>query len=89
MPVRALTIELRTQDEQTERNLRRWNELLGDPSLANLEGRIETDRHGQIVMSPPPSAQHGRFETRIARLLGELLPQGEAIVECPIPPPTE
>ncbi len=80
----TLTIELPAQEKQTEQNLRRWSELLDDPLLENLEGRIETDRHGQIVVSPPPSAQHGRFETRIARLLGELLPNGEAIVECPI-----
>jgi Uma2 family endonuclease len=80
----TLTIALPPQGRQTEANLRRWDELLEDPSLATFEGRVETDRHGQVIMSPPPSAHHGRFETRIARLLDEHMLTGEAIVECPI-----
>ncbi|HEV8541156.1 MAG TPA: Uma2 family endonuclease [Verrucomicrobiae bacterium] len=82
MPV--LTIELPPQREQTAFNLKRWDELLDDPVLAKIEGRIETDRHGQIIMSPPPSASHGRFEHQIARLVQDLMQTGEGITECPI-----
>jgi hypothetical protein len=52
--VSGLTIELRPREEQTAFNLRRWAELLADPEVRRIEGRIETDRHGRVVMSPPP-----------------------------------
>jgi Uma2 family endonuclease len=80
----TLTIELPEQKAQTAFNLRRWGELVGDPELAKIEGRIETDRHGHIVMSPPPAAGHGRFQARIASLLEDLMTSGEAVCECPI-----
>lgn len=80
----TLKIELPSQREQTALNLRRWDELLADPELARIEGRIETDRHGQIVMSPPPAAQHGRFQFRIGDLLRDKMESGEVLTECPI-----
>jgi Uma2 family endonuclease len=80
----TLTIELPTQREQTAFNLRRWSELLSDPELAKIEGRIETDRHGHIIMSPPPAASHGSFQYRIGRLLEDLMLKGRVITECPI-----
>ena len=49
----TLMIELPPQEAQRNFNLRRWAELLDDPELAKIEGRIETDRHGHIIMSPP------------------------------------
>jgi Uma2 family endonuclease len=71
---------------QVEFNERRWAELVADPLLAGFEGRVETDRYGQIVMSPPPAARHGRFQSRIILLLERLMPSGsgEAVSECPI-----
>ena len=80
----SLVIELPARPDQTAFNLRRWDELLDDPELARIEGRIETDRHGQIIMSPPPGVRHGRYGTRIAFLLGELLENGEPLIEIPI-----
>ena len=47
----TLTIALRAQPAQTAFNLRRWGELLADPELARVEGRLETDRHGHILMA--------------------------------------
>ena len=44
----TVTIELPSQSAQTEVNLRRWAELVADPELAKIEGRIETDRHGHF-----------------------------------------
>lgn len=79
-----LTIELPSQREQRESNLRRWDELLADPELAKVEGRIETDRHGQIIMSPPPSAQHGSHQFKVADRLRDLMKDGEILTECPI-----
>jgi Uma2 family endonuclease len=79
-----LTIELPSHREQNAFNLRRWEEVLADPDLAKVEGRVETDRHGQIIMSPPASARHGSFQSRIARRLWDLMPSGEVLTECPI-----
>jgi Uma2 family endonuclease len=80
----TLTIELPRQQTQTRFNLRRWAELLEDAQLAKIEGRIETDRHGHILMSPPPAPSHGSYQSEIAYLLRMLLPHGRVLTECPI-----
>ena len=80
----SLVIELPARRDQTAFNLRRWDELLDDAELARIEGRIETDRHGQIIMSPPPGATHGRLQLNIGYLLRTLLKEGDALSECPI-----
>ncbi len=65
-------------------NLKRWREVLADPALAELPYRVETDRHGHIVMSPPPTPAHGKKQNRIGSLLEQLLPDGHTITECPL-----
>ena len=65
-------------------NLAVWERLLADPALAALEFRIETDRHGQMIMSPPPAPSHGSKQSRIAYHLHRLVPTGEVISECPV-----
>lgn len=83
-----LTIELPAQENQTDFNLRRWTELLSDTELgrelARIEGRVETDRHGHVIMSPPPGYRHGSFQYRIGQLLESALPHGRVSTECPI-----
>ncbi|HZR19406.1 MAG TPA: Uma2 family endonuclease [Verrucomicrobiae bacterium] len=81
MPV---TLELPPQKSQAEFNLRRWAELLVDPLASKFEGRVETDRFGHMVMSPPPAPSHGSYQAEIAYLLRQLLPQGRVITECAI-----
>ncbi|HEV8543560.1 MAG TPA: Uma2 family endonuclease [Verrucomicrobiae bacterium] len=80
----GITIELPPQKQQTEFNLRRWAEILDDPELAKVPGRIETDRYGNIIMSPPPAPNHGNFQIEVGHLLRQLLPNGRTISECPI-----
>ena len=80
----TLTIELPPHQAQAAFNLRRWAELLADPALAKIEGRIETDRHGQIIMSPPPAPSHGSLQLEIGHLLRQLMPNGRTLTECPI-----
>jgi len=80
----TLPLELPPHATQTARNLRRWAELLADRELAQVEGRIETDRHGHIIMSPPPAPSHGSYQLEIGRRLWNLLPQGRVLTECPI-----
>jgi Uma2 family endonuclease len=79
-----LTLELTRRKTRTAFNLRRWAELLADRGLAKVEGRIETDRHGHIIMSPPPAPSHGSFQLEIGYLLRTLLPEGRVLTECPI-----
>ncbi|GMU24351.1 MAG: hypothetical protein AMXMBFR13_44250 [Phycisphaerae bacterium] len=79
-----MTIALPPQPTQTAYNLRRWEQLLADPALARVEGRIETDRHGRIIMSPPPAPRHGSFQSEIAYLLRSLMPEGRVLTECPV-----
>jgi Uma2 family endonuclease len=80
----TVTIELPSHQAQTEYNLRRWAELLTDPEVAKLEGRIETDRHGHVIMSPPPAANHGSYQFQIGALLDRLMKTGRVLTECPI-----
>src|SRR5260370_41607065 len=79
-----LTIELPSLEGQTAFNVRRWREVLADPFREKLPHRIETDRHGHIVMSPPPAFSHGRRQAKIAGLMLMLMPEGQAFTECPI-----
>jgi Uma2 family endonuclease len=79
-----ITIELPDLRSQTKFNLARWAELSADPRLAKLPDRIETDRHGHILMTPPPAFGHGRRQFSLGNLLSDLLPQGLVITECPL-----
>ncbi|MBV8377079.1 MAG: Uma2 family endonuclease [Verrucomicrobia bacterium] len=80
----SLTIELKDSAEQTAFNLKRWAQMLADPDLARLPHRIETDRHGHIIMSPPPAPVHGDRESEIVFQLKSLLPEGRTITNCPV-----
>ena len=80
----ALTITLPSQQEQREFNLRRWTELSADRDLARYEGRVETDRHGHILMSPPPAPNHGSYQLEIGHLLRTFMGRGRVLTECPI-----
>ena len=80
----TLTIKLPPHDSQTAFNLRRWDELLSDRELAKIEGRVETDRFGHIIMSPRPAASHGSYQYKIARQLDDLMRRGRVLTECPI-----
>ena len=79
-----ITFELPERASQTKFNLERWAEILADPALVKLPNRIETDRHGHILMSPPPAFRHSRRQGHIIHLLNELLPDGRALPECPL-----
>ena len=74
-----MQIEIRPQHS---RNLQRWRELQADRELARLPHRIETDRFGRIIMSPPPALNHSVRQSKIFQLLTRLLPDGEALAEC-------
>jgi Uma2 family endonuclease len=79
-----LTIELPSIEGQAAFNLKRWQEVLADPLLTKLPHRIETDRHGHIVMSPPPAFSHSQRQGKIVGLMVKLLSEGQALPECPL-----
>lgn len=61
-----------------------WSRALRDPSLRDLPYKIETNEHGQLVMSPHKPL-HGHLQSRITELLSELMPQsGRRAVEFAI-----
>lgn len=61
-----------------------WAEICDDKLLNSLPFRIETDKWGHIVMSPPPRTRHGDYQSEIAALLREMLRGGRVTTECPI-----
>ena len=63
-------------------NLARWREICADPQLARVEGRVESDAHGHIVMSPPPGFSHSEYQATILDRLCK--PGGKALPECPV-----
>src|SRR4029077_8113520 len=69
LPGVPITIELPDLASQTRFNLARWTEILADPELSKLPNRIETDRHGHVIMSPPPAFTHADRQGQIADLL--------------------
>jgi len=77
-------IQLPDLKSQTRFNLARWNELLADAELAKISYRLETDRLGRIIMSPPPAFTHAERQGHIADLLRDLRPDGRTLPECPL-----
>jgi Uma2 family endonuclease len=75
------TMELQPRQEQ---HIARWKQLGADTELSRLPYKIETDRFGRILMSPPPLFDHVRYVARIIELLHEHLPLGKAFAETPV-----
>ena len=59
-----------------------WDDVCADPVLRRLPFKIEQDRYGRILMSPP-YARHAKLQFRIAHLLFDTL-EGTAATECPV-----
>lgn len=78
------TAEIIDSENQTAFNLAVWEKVLADSLVAGLPRRIETDRYGQIVMSPAPAPEHGEEQSEIVCLLKQLLLGGHVITECPL-----
>jgi Uma2 family endonuclease len=76
-----MQIELVSQPDVV---IARWQELVDDPDLAKLPYRIETDRFGRTIMSPPPGFRHVSNVAKITKLLNELLPDGRAFADTPV-----
>lgn len=60
-----------------------WERALDDPSLQDLPYKVETNKQGQIILSPR-KLKHGRSQFRIGDFLEELAGAGEVLVEAAI-----
>ncbi|MFT5467873.1 MAG: Uma2 family endonuclease [Verrucomicrobiales bacterium] len=80
----TLMIQLPLRKDQHAFNLKRWEEVCADPELAKIPNRIETNRHGNLVMLPLPGGMHGYRQSEIGYLLQNQLPHGRCVSECPI-----
>ena len=78
-----LIIELPSREEQIDMNRRRLEELQGDSTLADVSLRIETNAHGQILMTPPSAGEHSYRQSSIFFAMERLL-KGQVLAECPI-----
>lgn len=60
-----------------------WDDICADPCLRNLPYKIETNRWGQIVMSPA-KRWHSKRQGKIAGLLNELAATGHVYAELAV-----
>lgn len=60
-----------------------WTEVISRPELRNLPYKIETNRYGQIVMSPA-SNRHGLLQMEIAFQISRLKQGGYVQPECAV-----
>ena len=65
-----------TLTEQQER----WHEIVRDPALRDLPYKVETNEHGQLVLSPNKN-RHSDRQTQLFLLLQEHAPEGYISVE--------
>jgi hypothetical protein len=60
-----------------------WQEMINDPQLSNLDFKVETNEHGQIILTREVFL-HGIYQSRIAEILKQLLPDGITSTETAI-----
>ncbi|MDQ2696017.1 MAG: Uma2 family endonuclease [Pseudomonadota bacterium] len=60
-----------------------WAEICQDPVLRDLPYKIQTDKWGNIVMSPATN-EHGIYQAGIVALLSRLVNKGTIISECSV-----
>jgi len=63
-----------------------WERLCKDPKFQNLGYKIEIQANGNLIMSPG-NFRHSRIQSKVARLLQELIPDGEATTETAVQTP--
>lgn len=56
--------------------------MVADRKLGAMPNKIETDRDGNINMSPPADGDHGDRQAEIVYQLKGSLPKGRVIAEC-------
>ena len=75
-----------TTTTRAEEHQARWEEITSDPSLRNLPYKVETNRRGQIVLSPHKN-RHSFLQEQVQNLLDEHAPEGQHPPEFAIATP--
>jgi Uma2 family endonuclease len=60
-----------------------WAELCQDSILRELPYKIQTDRWGNLMMSPATN-EHGIYQAKIIALISRLIDNGTIISECSV-----
>ncbi len=60
-----------------------WAEICEDPILKDLPYKIQTDKWGNIMMSPATN-EHGMYQAKIIALISRLIEAGTIISECSV-----
>ncbi len=60
-----------------------WDEIINNPILQNLPFKIETNKFGQILMSPA-SNRHGSIQFDVGKKIDRKRKNGKVMVECSI-----
>ena len=61
----------------------RWQQMLEDPRLADIPGKLELNEKGAIELTPA-SRRHGFLLAFIAGEIRKIRPEGAKFTECPI-----
>jgi Uma2 family endonuclease len=77
-----MSVTTRSRAEQHAFNERRWAEIMNDAFVDASISKIETDRDGNVIMSPSAGKDHGDRQAEIVYQLRSLLPKGGALTEC-------
>lgn len=64
----------------------RWDEITADPTLDGLPYKIETNRRGQLILSPHKN-RHSDLQTALFQLLQQYAPDGHISVEYALATP--
>ena len=78
-----LVIELPPREELLKQNRLRWAQVLADRTLADLPFKVETNRDGVLLMTPPPSGDHSDRQSQVLLRLNQEL-GGRVLAECPV-----
>ena len=66
-----------------ETTMAAWEQVLDDPSLQNRPYKVETNKQGQLILSPH-KLKYSRAQFRIGDFLEHLAEAGEVLVEAAI-----
>ena len=68
---------------RTREHQEQWCKIVCDPTFEDLPYKVETNRRGQIVLSPHQFF-HSQVQRAVQKKLDAVLSEGEVFPECPI-----
>jgi hypothetical protein len=77
-----MSVTARSQSEQHAFSERRWADTMSDHLVGGSISKIETDRQGNLIVSPSAGKDHGDRHAEIVYQLRLRLPTGGVMAEC-------